>query len=698
MEVVAKELLEDVASLKPSYSTGEEWRNSGKDRGFDLANWIEDKGIEVVKEGTWSGTGYKWILKECPWNGHTDNAPYIVRLPGGAIAAGCHHNSCQSYGWQKLREHYEPGCYERKAANGVAFDNRTYFSGVNDGSGARLPEVPRFPVEVLPASLKRFVEEAAASIGCPPEFIGVPMLTTLGAAIGNSRVLRLKKGYTQGAVLYTAIVAEPGAKKSPALAVATAPAWAKQDDLKQEYVKAMADYRRKETAWEAEKRKAVQGGDPIPEPPEKPTLRRTVINDTTVEALFPLLDANPRGLLSFSDELSGWVKSLDQYKGGKGSDRQKYLSMWSRSSVALDRKGQDEALIISHPFVGITGAIQPGILSEIKNNREDGFLDRILFAFSDPVPHRWSDVETSEEAETAYKKLYNELYALDMSTDENGNLAPRYLDFTSKAKELFTKAVNSLGEETERPGFPGHLKGPWSKMEAYLARLSLILAVVNNVDRRSFDLGVLDGTNNDNPTVGIEDVKAAIALIEYFKAHARRVYAKLHGEKPERLLAEALRSFLDERGGYWEGKTSDLYGLMKARSAPGLPGSEGPFGKRIRCITTQDDELHLEEGHQGKDHIIKLSLSTLGAVGDADTSARTEGTEGRNGDAKTDEGVSRRFSKIIKAIDQLFKDSPEHKDEPEPDLMAMELFYFQYLDFYPEDEEIERALKLRVGA
>ena len=225
MEVVDRDLLEDVASMKPSLPTGEERRDSyGGEGGFDLAGWIEDKNIGVVRENAWIGNGYKWILEECPWNGHTDNAPYIVRLPGGAIGAGCHHNSCQGYGWRELREHYEPGCYEpgcyeREVANGEAIDDRIYFSGVKDGSGARLPEVPRFPVEALPASLKRFVEEAAASIGCPPEFIGVPMLTTLGAAIGNSRVLRLKKGYTQGAVLYTAIVAEPGAKKSPAARV-----------------------------------------------------------------------------------------------------------------------------------------------------------------------------------------------------------------------------------------------------------------------------------------------------------------------------------------------------------------------------------------------------------------------------------------------------------------------------------------------
>lgn len=697
MEVVAKESLEGVASLKPTLPTGEERRNSyGGSGDFDLASWIEDKDIGIVREGTWSRTGYRWVLEECPWNGHTDNAPYIVRLPNGAIGAGCHHNSCQGYGWRELREHYEPGCYDRETAYGEAFDRRTHFSSVRSDSGARSSQIPSFPAEVLPAPLRRLVEEAAASIGCPPEFIAVPMLTTLGAAIGNSRVLRIKKGYTQGAALYTAIVADPGAKKSPALAVANAPAYARQDKLKNEYVEAMANYRREEVAWEAEKRKAAQGGDPAPEPPEKPTLSRTVINDTTVEALFPLLDANPRGLLSSNDEFSGFMKSMDQYKGGKGSDRQKYLSMWSCSPVTLDRKGQDEPLIISRPFVGITGAIQPGVLSEIKNGREDGLTDRILFAFPEPVPHRWSDLETSEEAETDYKNLYNRLYALDMPLDENGNPAPHYLDFTSRAKELFSGAVNSLGEEMEKPGFPDHLKGAWSKMEAYLARLALILATVNSIENAAHIPGGLGKAAKDNAVVGIEDVKAAIALIEYFKAHARRVYAKLHGEKPEWLLADALRGFLDEQGGYWEGKTSNLYDIMKARSVPGLPGGAVPFGKRLREIANKNNDLTLDEGHQGKHPIIKLSLPTPGTVGDANFSGDTDTTDSKN--ENNDATVPDRRSQIIEAVERLFEDSPEDRAKPEPDLIANDLYLHRYLDFYPEDEEVAQALKLRVGA
>lgn len=113
-----------------------------------------------------------------------------------------------------------------------------------------------------------------------------------------------------------------------------------------------------------------------------------------------------------------------------------------------------------------------------------------------------------------------------------------------------------------------------------------------------------------------QDVEAAAQLVAYFKAHARRVYAELHGEKPEHLLAEALKVFLVEQGGNWEGQTSQLYEILKARSAPGLPGGEGPFGKQLRKIARHTPSLGLKEGWQGNVETIRLTLSTPGTPGE----------------------------------------------------------------------------------
>lgn len=111
-------------------------------------------------------------------------------------------------------------------------------------------------------------------------------------------------------------------------------------------------------------------------------MSRCVASDTTVEALVGILENNPRGLLVHKDELAGWVRSMDQYKGGKGSDRQHWLSFWSGDEVVVDRKSRmGEPLIVAKPFVSLFGGIQPSMLGELGAGAEDGLIDRFLFAY-----------------------------------------------------------------------------------------------------------------------------------------------------------------------------------------------------------------------------------------------------------------------------------------------------------------------------
>jgi len=458
------------------------------------------------------------------------------------------------------------------------------------------------------------------------------MLTTLGAAIGNSRLLVVKRGWTESALLYAVIVGDPGDKKSPALEVATGPAWDKQAELKLCYDDAMERYGREQEQEEAE------WDDEAHDSVEEPTLRRTTVINTTVEALVALLADNPRGLLSSNDELSAWVGQMGEYKGGKGSDRQFWLFNWGNRPWVQDRK--KETFVIHRVFVGLTGAIQPGILPEIKNNREDGLLDRFLFSYPNPVPSRWTDEEISEEAIAEYKKIYDDLFALEMDLDDNGNPEPRWVTFTPSAKQTFIEAVNALAEEREQPEFPDYLKGPWSKMEAYLARLALVLAMVHASQAGSSSTGVRGEVTNMNSdaTVGRRAVEASVALIEYFKAHARRVYAKLgdsrkQDSKTGKNLLPTVKWFLKAEGGHWEGMTQELYNIFKEYSVSELPGGDGPFGKLLRKIANDaDNDLVLKEGWRGNQPIIKLSLPTVGTPDDdgpgyAET---TEGTESRN--------------------------------------------------------------------
>ena len=83
---------------------------------FDLDQWIADHRLPVVSQGAWGTGGYRWVLNPCPWNdAHGNRSAFVVRLPNGAIAAGCHHNSCGGRNWSTLRDLHEPGWHTRDA-------------------------------------------------------------------------------------------------------------------------------------------------------------------------------------------------------------------------------------------------------------------------------------------------------------------------------------------------------------------------------------------------------------------------------------------------------------------------------------------------------------------------------------------------------------------------------------------------------
>jgi hypothetical protein len=449
-----------------------------------------------------------------------------------------------------------------------------------------LSEAPPFPVESLPAPCRRLVEEAAAAIVCPPEFIAVPLLVTLGSAIGTSRVVRLKQGWTESAAVYATIVALPGKKKTPALKVATETAREKQGDYRREYREAKEDYEAEARQWEADKKAAAKEGEAVPEPPDKPVMRRTVVEDTTVEALAAVLEGNPRGVLVARDELSAFVRAMDQYKNHKGTDRQFYLSAWSNSPVTVDRKNLEEPLFLLKPFVGVVGSIQPAVLSELTANRHglegDGFLDRFLFAYPEPMPSRWSDEEISFAAVLDVRRLYDDLLSkLELEYQENGDPEPTAVDLSDDARARFREEADALQEETEEPGFPNILRGPWSKLEAYLARLSLVLAMVRAVSVPTHE-----------ERVELEDVEDATALLQYFKAHARRAYLQLYGERREdrlladltKLLNENLGNWEDDPAKGWEDPGKKLFEALKERGCDALPTRPDELAKEVLSL------------------------------------------------------------------------------------------------------------------
>jgi hypothetical protein len=615
---VGRGQLQKVADTKPEEPRGFRVYPGGKGyREFDVSDWIARHGVQVKREGSWKNGGYRWILEACPWNGHTDNAAYIVRQPGGAIAAGCQHNSCEGYTWRDLREHYEPGAYEHKdwSEEKLGSDN-------NDNSDnkfqdlADLPDPEEFPISALPTTLRQFVREAAASVGCPVDYIGLSTLAAVSAAIGDTRRIVIKKDWTEGAAIFGMIVGGPASKKTPAMTLALRPVRERQMALKNEYERQKEEHEAALRDYE----KAKKDGPSELGKPEKPTLGRTYADDTTVERLADILNENRRGVLIIKDELSAWLGSMNQYKqGGKGADRQFWLSVHTNQPVSVDRKSTDEPVIVARPFVSIVGGIQPEVLPDFGKDRGDGLIDRFIPVYPKPRVGRWTDDEISDHVREEYARTIGSLYRLRHANDEEDPF-PSKVGMTPEAKALFVAEYNRLHDELEAPGFPQRLRPVWGKLEAYFARFALILAMGRIAElENQGQVGIVERITRD-------DMAGAVKLLAYFKNHVRRVYAGLYGDSPADRLAADLREFLIDQGGSWEGIASELY---EAIDSDYKPERVKDFGKLIRGIVKRSPLLRLEDLQRtNARRPFRLTLESVVTVDTVVTPSQDEGSAG----------------------------------------------------------------------
>jgi hypothetical protein len=221
-------------------------------------------------------------------------------------------------------------------------------------------------------------------------------------------------------------------------------------------------------------------------------------------------------------------------------------------------------------------------LPDFGKDRGDGLIDRFIPVYPKPRVGRWTDDEISDHVREEYANTLSNLYKLRHANDEEDPF-PSRVGMTSEAKALFVAEYNKLHDELESPGFPQRLRPAWGKLEAYLARFALILAITR--------LAEVENPSRAE-TVTREDMAGAAKLLAYFKNHVRRVYTGLYGDSPSDRLAADLRDFLITAGGSWEGIASELHDALVSDYKPERPED---LAKAIRAIAKRSPLLDLED-------------------------------------------------------------------------------------------------------
>lgn len=412
---------------------------------------------------------------------------------------------------------------------------------VNEKQRNTIERFEPFPVDIFPAKMRKLVSDGANSIGCDPASIAVPLLTTYGAAIGNTRRLRLKNGWDVPPIIWSGVVGKSGSGKTPAWSLAMSPTHQIEKQAKLRHGKEFAKWMERHEDWQKEHAAWKKGGQEGPEPTEDPApeLERHTVVDTTVESLVPLLELNERGLLLTRDELSGWVGSFDRYAKGGGGDASHWLSMFNAASIRVDRKtGIPPTVYVPSAAVSICGGIQPGILSKAfgSEHRENGLLFRFLLTWPPHRARKWNEHEISGSTIDDVADALANLYGLDFDLDRFEDQTPQVLHLSRESKDAFTKFYDE--HDAEQQDLPDDLASVWSKLEEYAARFALILHFACWAEDPESVSSKVDGETMEN----------AIRLVRWFCNETRRVYRMLaSGEEDQQ--RDSLIQWIDAKGG-----------------------------------------------------------------------------------------------------------------------------------------------------
>ena len=264
--------------------------------------------------------------------------------------------------------------------------------------------------------------------------------------------------------MFSAIVGEPGSKKSPILEViAIEPLMEMQDEATKLYQDEYLKYEKKLSEWENSKE---QDKGPAPTPPIK---RRYMTSDYTPEALRDLAEKNPKILRVF-DELARESKGRNRYTGGKGNEAQQLLESYNGVLPAMDRKGKEYTSMRVNQC--LVGGIQPGILSEImSSNDPTGEFARYNVASLDNRP------SYLKEEEGAPLDITGLLVGLYKDIDK---IPETHFYLSQEARSLFVKANNKAQDKAEEESHPA-MKFQYKKGPGKILKWALLYHIINAI-------------------------------------------------------------------------------------------------------------------------------------------------------------------------------------------------------------------------
>jgi len=571
IKIVAVELLERLSAMAPEetkYSRGQE---SCRDH-FNLDEWISTHGIEIALAGTWTQSGHKWILSQCPWNQeHTNRSAYVVQFATGAIAAGCYHNGCTGKTWHDLRDTIEPG-WQNSSRSSKS-------SSPPEPLRRVLPPPDPYPVDALGDILAPAAQEMHEIIQSPMALCAQSLLAGASLAVQAHASVKID-GRVYPLSEYFLSVAESGERKTATDNAALGPHEKRQKDLRAEYESSIQGYDADYATWKKNREEILSSRDygtreektkallELGAEPQGPINGTLVTKEPTYEGLVKALADGFPSMGIFSNEGGRFVGGHGMNPDNRLKTASGLSELWDGAPISRTRGGDGNSLLYGRRL-SLHLMVQPEISTLLLGDQlllSQGLLSRCLVAYPESTignrPYKPINLLDAQGMRRYFARLSHILeQPLPLAENTRNELNPRELTLEPDAKHLWV-GFHDYIEGLLRDGKAlSPIKGLAAKGAEHCARLAGILAVVDDLQAT---------------TVKRRHIEAGMALAQYYLDEGLRLFNNSH-DKPDLILAEKLLEWAQTL----EGKT--LYPQLVYQYGPSQI-RDRETARKIICI------------------------------------------------------------------------------------------------------------------
>lgn len=368
------------------------------------------------------------------------------------------------------------------------------------------PELPLFPVQALPPTLRRWVEAEAVATQTPADLAAMLSLSVCAAAGAKLVEVQVKDGWREPIVIFAGCVSESGSRKTAVDSAAKVPLrqyeheavetmrpQVRQYTTRHKILAARLDSLEKSAAKtnnNDERTSKLLEADQVSEQLARLTRivePKLLTDDCTPEQLEILL-AEQGGRMAILTAEGGGVFGMMKGRYANSPQLETYLKGHAGDEIRTDRVGRG-SVFIPRPAIVMGLAVQPDIirgLGERTELRGQGLLARFLYSIPRSLlGSRDIDALPVPEAVTQeYHRVVLEICGLARLGVPSSSVETHYLQLSSEAAACLRQFMADLEPRLGRLGDLAGIQDWGGKLAGAVARLAGVLHLVEQAERR----------------------------------------------------------------------------------------------------------------------------------------------------------------------------------------------------------------------